>query len=56
MALGEYVTVKQLQAALNMSRSAIYQACKRGFLPQGIRIGRAHRWRIDEVNDWLRLK
>ena len=45
MALGEYVTVKQLQAALNMSRSAIYQACKR-----------THHWRIDEVNDGLRLK
>ena len=56
MALGEYVTVKQLQAALNMSRSAIYQASTRGFLPQGIKIGHAHRWRIDEVNVCLRLK
>ena len=40
MALDEYVTVKQLQTALNMSRSAIYQASTRGFLPQGIRTGR----------------
>ena len=56
MALGEYVTVKQLQEALHMSRSGIYQLCRRGYLPQGIRLGRAHRWSVDEINAWLELR
>ena len=49
MALDEYVTVKQLQQELNMSRSSIYQLCRRGILPQGIRLGRSRRWSIADI-------
>ena len=51
-----YVGVKALQQALGLSRSGIYQLCKSGVLPSGIRIGRAHRWSVSEINSWLRRR
>lgn len=54
--IDEYCNVRQLCNALNMSRSAIYGLAKRGLFPAGIRIGRSHRWQVQEVRNWLEGK
>ena len=54
--IDEYCNVRELCNSLNMSRSAIYGLTKRGLFPEGIRVGRAHRWKVQEVRNWLEAK
>ena len=51
--LDTYVTTAELQKALNLSRTSIYQLSKQGQMPQGVRIGRSRRWAVSEIRAWL---
>ena len=51
--LNTYATAKQLAQLLGLSRSGLYALCKRGQIPQGIKIGHSRRWNIAEFQAWL---
>ena len=54
--LGSYVGVRELSRALGLSRTGIYTLCRRGELPQGIRLGHSRRWNVQEISEFLRAK
>lgn len=54
--LSSYVGVRELSEALGLSRSGVYTLCKRGDLPQGIKLGHSRRWNVQEVSEFLRAK
>ena len=54
--LGTFLSSKELSRALGFSRTGLYSLCKRGLFPAGIRIGRSHRWQVQEVRNWLEGK
>ena len=47
--IGQYLSAIQLSQALSVSRSCILSLAQRGILPEGIKIGRSRRWRLDDV-------
>ena len=51
--LSSYVGIRELSRALSLSRTGIYALCRRGELPQGIRLGHSRRWNVREVQAWL---
>ena len=50
----QYISSKQIQSALGLSKTGIHLLLKRGDMPQGIRVGRVRRWRESEINQWLK--
>ncbi len=42
-----------LAALLGVSRKSLYDKLYRGFLPQGIKIGRLIRWKKEDIEAWL---
>ena len=54
--LGSYVGVRELSRALGLSRTGIYTLCRRGELPQGIRLGHSRRGNVQEISEFLRAK
>lgn len=54
--LSSYVGVRELSEALGLSRTGVYELCRRGELPQGIKLGHSRRWNVQEVSEFLRAK
>ncbi len=50
----QYISSKQIQRALGLSRTGIHLLLKRGDMPAGIRVGRSRRWKESEINLWLK--
>ena len=44
----------QLAKLLGRDRNWIHQALHKGLLPKPIRIGRSLRWRLSEIERWIR--
>lgn len=49
----ELLTDRQLAQRLNVSRSFIHKLAASGRLPGAVKLGRARRWRADEVAAWV---
>lgn len=43
----------EVALALGISIRLVWKLCAKGDLPQPIRIGRATRWRIDDIDQWV---
>lgn len=44
---------RQLAALLNIGLSTIERYHSIGWVPRGVRIGNALRWRLDEIREWV---
>lgn len=44
---------QQVEAAVGLSRSALYDRLARGEFPAPVRIGSAVRWRTDDLQRWV---
>ena len=43
----------EVQELVNLSRSHIHRLMATGYFPRPIKIGRASRWRSDEIEAWI---
>jgi len=50
-----FLTVKEVAEQLHVCRASIYGWLKQGF-PQPVKFGRASRWRLTELEEWLRTR
>ncbi len=48
------VSTKQLGQLLGLSERTIYRRDSSGQLPRAVRIGRAKRYLVDEIREWLK--
>jgi predicted DNA-binding transcriptional regulator AlpA len=48
------VGAQQLGKLLGLSKRTIYRRDSSGQLPRAVRIGRAKRWLVDEIREWLK--
>ena len=50
----ELLTIKQVQDAVQLTRSSLYRLMKEGRFPIPVKVSaRANRWRSDELAAWL---
>jgi excisionase family DNA binding protein len=49
-----FLTDRDLAARLNVSRSFVWKLHSQGRLPMPIKLGRACRWRLSDVETWER--
>ena len=47
------MAIRQVCARTSLGRTLIYQLVKAGKFPAPIKIGRASRWRIADVEQWI---
>jgi excisionase family DNA binding protein len=47
-----YLTIGEVAERLHVCRASIYGWLKKGF-PQPFKLGRASRWRVSELEEWL---
>ena len=47
------LTRHQVEARCAISRSEIYKLMERSAFPRPVRIGRAVRWRSDDIAEWM---
>lgn len=45
----QFLTIKDLADRYGVSRASIYNHIKAGRFPQGVFIGRSHRWSVKEL-------
>jgi prophage regulatory protein len=50
-----FLTVKEVAERLHVCRASIYLWLKQGF-PKPLKLGRASRWSVEEVEEWLRAR
>lgn len=49
----KYVKARDLAAMFNVSRPSIYYWIKRGYFPEGRKIGGVRRWALSEIQAFL---
>ena len=49
-----YLTPKDVAAMLKISKSTVYNWLSLGLLPPGIKIGRARRWSLTELQNFVK--
>ncbi len=49
-----YLTLKDVAAMLKISKSTVYNWLSLGLLPPGIKIGRARRWSLTELQNFMK--
>lgn len=54
--VGRYIDAKTLAQQLGISKVGLLLLCRKGQFPPGVRIGRARRWSVEEVKEWLSRK
>lgn len=47
------ITATEAARICGLSRSAFYKLVSRGHAPKPIKLGRAARWRRQEIHDWI---
>ena len=47
-----YLTIAEVAERLHVCKASIYLWLKKGF-PQPLKLGRASRWRVSELEEWL---
>jgi predicted DNA-binding transcriptional regulator AlpA len=47
------LTVEDLERMLRIDRRTVARLCKRGQLPQPLKIGGGNRWRIEDISETL---
>lgn len=52
--LEQYVSAKQVAQSLGLSRAAVFKFAHEGKLPPGIKIGKARRWNIEDIQTALK--
>lgn len=50
----QLMTVGDVARSLRLSVRATWRANAAGFLPRPLKVGRATRWRSEEISDWVR--
>lgn len=48
------ITAKELAAMLDISIRTIWRMCSDGSIPAPFRAGRAVRWRLSDIQHWIR--
>ena len=51
--ISQYLTGADIAKRLSMSKKNVYSLADRGILPASIRIGKARRWKLDDVKQAL---
>lgn len=47
------IDINELSAITGLSRATLWRHHDEGRIPAGVKIGRAVRWRLTEIRDWL---
>jgi prophage regulatory protein len=48
-----FMPLPAVKAVTGLSRSTIYECIGRGVFPAPVKIGRASRWSLAEINAWM---
>lgn len=52
----KYVSVAELAEMLSVTKTSIYHFIKHEGMPAGVRFGKARRFSLTEIKDWLNTK
>lgn len=51
-----FLTVSDLMSRYQLSRGSVFNYVRQGRLPRGIYIGKSHRWKLTELEEWEKRK
>jgi prophage regulatory protein len=49
----KFLTIKEVTEIVGFKRSTIYKFINKGKFPKQIKIGKASRWRLSDIQKWL---
>ncbi|WP_204353376.1 helix-turn-helix transcriptional regulator [Tritonibacter mobilis] len=51
--MAKLIDVKEVCRVVSLSRSQIYALMREGAFPAPVKVGRASRWRVAEIDKWI---